>query len=450
MNMITFELRLVAQSRRTVAALVLMALVCVLSLWTGTASVAQQQQALERIDSGQRETLSALARKYQGGGDAGSIAYATEHLTTNPPAPLAFAAFGQRDIQPYSLRVRLLGLQSQLYESELVNPELAVAGRFDFAFVLAYLAPLFVIIMMHDLVASERATGRLRLLASMTPHPALVWCRRIAVRFALIFAAVALPFCAFAAARQVELGDIGMVSLTIALYLAFWFGLSAAVAALTRTSVASAATMLAALVTLTMIVPTMLDAAIGRMQPVSKGVELALAQREQVHGAWDIPKADTFRRFFRSHPEWSDTPPVTGRFHWKWYFAMHQAGDDAVAGMVAQYRGSMTERERLSGAAGWLLPSVNVQVLLHRMADTDLQAQLAYQDRVGAHHAALRRYFYPYLFKEQPFGPAQFAGLPVYRAANGASRPHEPVIRLALLVLLSMGAAAFAMARIRP
>ncbi|HRL35133.1 MAG TPA: hypothetical protein PLK27_10285, partial [Neisseria sp.] len=26
---------------------------------------------------------------------------------------LAFAAFGQRDVQPFSLRVRLLGLQSQ-------------------------------------------------------------------------------------------------------------------------------------------------------------------------------------------------------------------------------------------------------------------------------------------------------------------------------------------------
>ena len=55
---------------------------------------------------------------------------------TNPDVDwkeaLAFAAFGQRDLQPIALRVRLLGLHSQLYESETLNAEqaLSVAAPF--------------------------------------------------------------------------------------------------------------------------------------------------------------------------------------------------------------------------------------------------------------------------------------------------------------------------------
>jgi hypothetical protein len=94
-------------------------------------------------------------------------------------------------------------------------------------------------------------------------------------------------------------------------------------------------------------------------------------------------------KFFRTYPDWRGTPPVTERFHWKWYFAMHQAGDDAVAGQVQEYRQQLLARDHWTQWSGALLASVNVQTLLHRLAGTDPQAQLAYQDRIAAFH---RRY----------------------------------------------------------
>jgi ABC-2 type transport system permease protein len=381
---------------------------------------------------------AAIAAKQlnSGSADAGSLGYYLPHLTVNPPAPLAFIAIGGRDLQPQALRVRLLGLHAQLYESEAINPELAMPGRFDFAFVLVYLTPLFVIALMHDLVSSEREAGRLRLLASLPAGAADTWRRRVGLRFGLLWLAALLPVAVGVLLAGAGLASFAAVALVATLYLAFWFGLAAWVAARARTSAGSAAILLACLVGLTMILPTLLDAAITRLSPVSKGGELALGQRQAVHSGWDVPKTETFEKFFRSHPEWKDTAPVTGRFHWKWYYAMHQAGDDAVAGEVAHYRAGMLARESWTARAGLLLASVNVQVLLHRLADTDLTAQLAYQDRIKAYHAQLRRFFYPYLFEERPFTQADLAKMPVYDgAAHEGSLPPGQLLALALLAL---------------
>jgi len=437
MKTLTFELRQVAHSRLAVGAVVLLALLCALSVWTGLQAVSQQRAALERIAASHAQDHAAIAARQLKGGvaEAGSVGYYLPHLTLNPPSPLAFAAIGQRDLQPQALRVRLLGLHSQLYESEAINPELAMPGRFDFAFVLVFLAPLFVIALMHDLVSSEREAGRLRLLASL-PAAADTWRRRVGLRYGLVWLATLLPLACGALVAGAAVADFAAIALVATLYLAFWFGLASWVAARARTSSSSAAILLACLVGLTMILPTLADAAIARLSPVSKGVELALAQRQAVHSGWDIPKPETFEKFFRTHPEWKDTPPVEGRFHWKWYYAMHQAGDDAVGADVAQYRASMQARESWTAHVGLVLASVNVQVLLHRLADTDLAAQLAYQDRIAAYHAQLRRFFYPYLFEERAMTRADLARLPRYKHVAAPGRlPTGQLLALGVLAL---------------
>jgi len=439
MKTLMIELRQVMHSRLAVGAVVLLALLSALSVWTGLQAVGQQRAALERTAASHAQDHAAIAAKQLKGGpaEAGAVGYYLPHLTVNPPSPLAFVAIGQRDLQPQALRVRLLGLHSQLYESEAINPELAMPGRFDFAFVLVFLAPLFVIALMHDLVTSEREAGRLRLLASLPAGAANTWRRRVGLRFGLLWLAALLPVAAGALVAGAGIAGFGAIVLVATLYLAFWFGLASWVAARAPASSSSAAILLACLVGLTMILPTLADAAIARLAPVSKGVELALAQRQAVHSGWDIPKPETFARFFQSHPEWKDTAPVEGRFHWKWYYAMHQAGDQAVAEDVAQYRASMGARESWTARVGLLLASVNVQVLLHRLADTDLAAQLAYQDRIAAYHTQLRQFFYPYLFDEKPFTQADLARLPVYEASvSEGSLPIGQVLALGLLAAL--------------
>jgi ABC-2 type transport system permease protein len=106
-----------------------------------------------------------MDRQYRG---CRSAAYYTFHPTCNPPSALALAALGFRDVAPQTLRVRALRLEAKLSENESFNPELGLSGRFDFAFVVIYLAPLSIIALMQDLVPRERESGRHPLLMAMS------------------------------------------------------------------------------------------------------------------------------------------------------------------------------------------------------------------------------------------------------------------------------------------
>jgi ABC-2 type transport system permease protein len=162
------ELRLFLRQRVALPALLLMALLASAAVAAGLSEIARQHDAIARIQPQQAEDVAAIAKWVSKEGDAGNAAYYTFHATWDAPSTLAFAAVGQRDIAPYILRVRALGLEGQLYESENYNAELALPGRFDWAFVLTYLAPLFLVVLLHDLKSGEREAGRMGLLSAMT------------------------------------------------------------------------------------------------------------------------------------------------------------------------------------------------------------------------------------------------------------------------------------------
>ncbi|MDR0203715.1 MAG: DUF3526 domain-containing protein [Delftia acidovorans] len=422
MSWLLHEWRLLTRSRLALCALALLLLLSTLAVLSGLREIAAQRQTLDRLVQLQQQDMAAQAGRHAQSGDAGSAAYYGFHATWDAPSSTAFLALGLRDAAPYVLRVRALALQAQLHEGESFNPELALAGRFDFAFVLVYLVPLFLIALLYDLVSGERESGRLGTLQAMPGTGRWLWLRRAGLRSVLVLACVALPALAGALAGGAAAGALATVLLSATAYVAFWSGLCLVVAALGGSSVANALALMGCWAVLTLVLPTLAHAALSRAIPVSQGVELMLAQRQTVHGAWDLPREQTMERFFRSHPEWRGTAPLPAGFHWKWYYAFQQLGDESVAPQFAAYRAGLQARQAWTGRLGWLLPGVGVQAALHREAGTDLLAQLAYQDDIAAFHARLRAFLYPYLFEDRKFGAQDFAAQPVFTASPRPAR----------------------------
>ena len=153
------ELQLLFRARLALIAIVLLGALSVAAVVAGMAEVDRQRTAIAAIAEPQKEDIDAIAAWVDKRKDAGSAAYYSFHPTWDAPSPLAFAAIGMRDVSPYILRVRALGLEAQIYDGDVFNPELALPGRFDFSFLLVFLAPLFVIALFHDLVSGEREAG---------------------------------------------------------------------------------------------------------------------------------------------------------------------------------------------------------------------------------------------------------------------------------------------------
>ena len=412
------EARLLLRQRLAMIALGLLAVLTVAALVAGMAEVARQRAAIAAIPAAQAEDIGAIAAWVDKEKDAGSAAYYSFHPTWDAPSPLAFAALGMRDVSPYILRVRALGLEAQIYDGDTFNPELALPGRFDFAFVLVFLAPLFVIALCHDLTSGEREAGRWRTLTALPHGGAALSRRRTLLRLALLWAAIGVPFAVAAAISGVMVSAILVILLVVAAYLLFWIGLSALIGRLRWSSVANAASLAALWLVLVLVLPTLGYVAVNRAIPVNQGAEIALAQREAVNHAWDIPREDTMRAFYANQPQWADSAPLGTAFHYKWYFAFHQVGDESVAGKVRTYRQGVEARDHAARRLGWVLPSVGVQALLTRMARTDLTAQLAYRDHIRDYHRLLREFYYGYMFRDRPFGKADFNRAPRFDAAT--------------------------------
>jgi ABC-2 type transport system permease protein len=409
------ELRLFLRQRVAWPALLLTLFLAIASVVAGLAEVERQRAAIARIPALQAEDVGAIAKFVAREPDAGYAAYYTPHATWDAPSPLAFAAIGQRDVAPYILRIRALGLEGQLYDSELYNAELALPGRFDWAFVLTYLAPLILIVLLHDLVSSERESGRLALLMAMNGGRWRFWARRIGLRLGLVYAALIVPLAAGALYAAAPLWPTAQIAGHALGYCLIWTALATGIGAIGLSSVANAASLAAGWLALTLILPALANLAINAAIPARQGIELTLAQREVIHAGWDKPKQATMAAFFRSHPEWRDTKPVGLGFHWKWYYAFQQLGDQSVADQSRAYRAALMRRDSWARRIGWVLPVVGVQTALHRIARTDLTAQLAYQDRIRRYHTQLRRFYYPYIFNDIAFTDADFGKAPRWR-----------------------------------
>ena len=193
MSWLRHEWRLLTRSRLALCALALLLLLSTLAVLSGLREISSQRQTLDRLAQMQQQEMAAQAGRHAQSGDAGSVAYYGFHSTWDAPSSTAFLALGLRDAAPYVLRVRALALQAQLHEGESFNPELALAGRFDFAFVLVYLAPLFLIALLYDLVSGERESGRLGTLQAMPGSGRRLWLRRAGLRSVLLLACLALP-----------------------------------------------------------------------------------------------------------------------------------------------------------------------------------------------------------------------------------------------------------------
>ncbi len=413
MNAMLRELRFLARDR---GAMLWIALAFVLSLAAtgfGIAEVREQRATIARLLAEDAKDRADTLAQHE---DWGGAAYAAFHLTYAPPSDFAFAALGQRDTAPWLHRVRMLALEGQIHEADTKNADFGLIGRFDFAFLAATIAPLLLILLLHDLRGAERVAGRHDLLVATAGSPARLWRPRAAVRFGGLALALLVPFWSGAALQSASLATVLTASALVTASLLVWWLVVEVAARL----VANAGGLLAALIglwlALALLVPALARAAIEAATPVPEGSAIVMLQREAVNDAWDLPKPATMQPFLARHPEWAALGEVEKPFAWKWYFAFQQVGDMKAGPLSRSYRQGRLARDRAAGLAALLSPAALVERGLERLAGTDTPAMIAYEDRVRAFHARLRAFHYPLLFREPAYDPAVFARLPRYEA----------------------------------
>ena len=414
------ELRFLTKQPFVMAMFAIATVLSAFSVWSGINEVDQQHQTIDRLliaDAADRK--AAIAKE----SDYGGAAYGIFHMTYDPPSDLAFAALGERNVSPWKHRIRMLALEGQIYESDTANAELAQLGQFDFAFVISVLVPIFLIMLLHDIRASERVAGRYDLLAATVGNSAVLWRTRAAVRILPLGAGVILPFLIGAIVSSADMIPVIGVSIVATLSILFWSILCLIASARAYSGPTIASGLIAIWVLTTFVIPSASDALIESIVPAPEGGYIILAQRETVNDAWDLPKTATMDAFVKEHPEWADYADITRPFEWKWYYAFQQVGDQSVSTISAERRGAIMLRDTVAGWFAIFSPASLTDRALMSLADTDVKAAMRYQQRVRDYHATLRSYYYPLLFKDADYDADILTKLPRYDAKSNPANP---------------------------
>ncbi|MEM7017400.1 MAG: DUF3526 domain-containing protein [Pseudomonadota bacterium] len=407
------EARFLSQQRATLLLILFAGLCAVFAVWSGLAEISTQRTTIERlITADELDRHNALHTQP----DYGSAAYYSFHLTYDPPSTLAFAALGERDVRPWKHRIRMLALEGQIYETDTANPELALAGRFDFAFVVSVLAPRFVILLLHDLYAAERVAGRHALLIVTSAHDQRLWWTRACVRIGALALCLLIPLWAGGLIGGASVLSLLLISLIVIAHLLIWSVLCLWLARQNASAPVIASWLLGIWLALAIILPVAALTMINQAIASPKGGDIIMLQRETVNDAWDLPKEATMTAFLAQHPAWQDYAKINQPFEWKWYYAFQQVGDQVAAPMSQTYRDALAQRDSVAGYAALLSPPALVQRSLSRLAETDIQAALGYEQRVRDFHQTLRLFYYPLLFKDGAYEASVLEDLPKFQA----------------------------------
>jgi ABC-2 type transport system permease protein len=403
------EWRFMLRQRYVVVLLLCSLLVSAFAVITGLSEVNTQRQTIERLKQADEIDRAEAQAKHD---DPGSLAYYSFHLTYSEPSNLAFAALGERDVYPWKHRIKMLALEGQIYESDAQNPELAQTGKMDFTFVISALSPLFLILLFHDLIASERTSGRHDFLVTTAKSSYALWGARVAVRFVAIFSCLLIPFYTGALISDTSITNVLLVSLWCAIYFAFWtaMGLFLGKKASSAPRIASGLIGLWAL--FAFVIPILGNLVINQNVHSPKGSDILLTQREAVNDAWDLPVKATMDAFIVTHPNYSDYKKIEDGFDWAWYYAFQQVGDQIAAPLSIEYRDVNFNKHQLAGYISMLSPPMLILKKLTSLAETNALAAFKYEQKIRDFHQSLRKFYYPWLFNPDAFDKTYLNRLP--------------------------------------
>jgi len=368
------------------------------SLYFGKTFIANQQAVIEKAAMLQKKnTLSNIDHF---GKDIGLLFYHNKFSLANAPNAWAAFANGQRDINPYLISVTMLGLEGQIYDTDINNPVSLLLGNMDLSFVFIFLFPLVIIAFSYNLLSEQKESGVWSLLRAQTNQSFQVIWQKFLVRVAVIFS-VAL-FLLFVTILYLHLPvDFIFFSITalIMFYLTFWFAVSFFIISLAKSSNFNASALVAVWVLICIVIPASLNLFLTRKYPMPEALQHVINQREGYHEKWDMAKEVTMKPFFEHYPQLKQYPfPQEKTFSWFWYYAMQQMGDDQAVASRRAIENKLAARQRFTNTFAFFFPTIQTQLGINNMAGSDLNAHLDFQQAVRKYHEKIRLHFYPSIF----------------------------------------------------
>jgi len=395
------EFKLFFRNRSAWIGILVLLLTGFAGLYFGKTFMAKQQAVIEKAAVLQKKNTLDNIKHFNK--DIGLIFFHNKFSTANLPDRWAAFANGQRDVNPYLISVTMLGIEGQLYDTDITNPVSMLLGNMDLSFVYLFLFPLVIIAFTYNLISEQQESGIWSLLKSQTNALANVIWKKFLIRIAAVYAVAFLLLIAAVIYLQLPIdATLAAVAGLIILYLAFWFAVSMFIVSLGHSSSYNASALVAIWVAICIVIPASLNLLLTQKYGVPEALQNVINQREGYHEKWDMPKEVTMKPFFEHYPQLKKYPfPADKSFSWFWYYGMQQMGDDQAIKSRLAVADKLAARQDFTNIAALFFPTIQAQLAVNELAGSDLNAHLEFQQAVRNHHEKIRLHFYPSIFQEK-------------------------------------------------
>lgn len=461
------ELLLLARDRAVALAALFLSLLCVLALANGQRWRERQVQAQARALAAERAAHDAQR------------AQLAENLR-HPPPPLDSVLLNLHDpASPYvvgqagrtvqvtlpALAATTIGLFDYLPLQELVsirtrqrtvsdkdgleNPLQLAAGRFDLAFVVIFLIPLFLLALTYNLLSLEREQGTLALLRSQPIFLGWRFLLKVFLRSGLLIAICCLT--AAIAAGSEEPGPTAFWIATVIGYGAFWAALTLWVNSCGYNSATNATILTVCWVLAVAIIPAILQMEVNTVRPAPSRLELLAVVREQSIDQRRDGKP-LAKAFYSEHPELLPAGHREAPYDTAIAGTMtHIEQDRRTLPLEAKFDDSLARRQEWVSTFRFLSPAILVSEALQDCAGTGLTRHRHYKEQVRAFRSQWLAWFHPRIFRKMTLQPAEFDMMPrfVYRPETAAAWMQPAVRAIAGLGVFATVLVLLALRRLR-
>lgn len=408
------EVRRLLRDRALPTLLMLLLALAAYAAWNGRAWVEQRNAAIGVIQLEEQHTHDR-SRVFVG--KAPSVLPRVQPVL--PPAAMASVSIGQAEAYPYTADVVALGDRTQLFRNvwaDIGNPAARAAGRFDLAFVIVFLLPLVILAASYDLWSRERERGIAALVLS---QPVAVG-RLIAVKALARGGVVLLPagvilVGAAAWSGAESLAGLGLLSLVILAYGGFWLAVAVLIGCFARRTTEAAIAAGGVWLLIVVMAPSLTLAAVNLAVPPPSQMQLATDVKARLAAT---ARQQTLHRRSASTAVRSSTPVIPD--HVREAYADLLATDLDLAPLIESHERARDARRRVLDNVRLLMPAVAVQDALDRIAGSDADRALAFQDQVHAFWQARRLLHKAYLDRDAPQTLAEYEALPRFRFVEPA------------------------------
>lgn len=333
------------------------------------------------------------------------------------PASMAFSSIGQADVYPSFFKVSGRRSDDFMDEQELENPTNLLVGRFDLAFVVVFLVPLFAFALAYNLLTAERENGTLALLLSQgVKLRSLLLGKTLARAVVLIAPLIIAALCAVLWFENsadwifIALKFLAWCLLVVA-YALVWLAVAALVNLYGKSSASNALTLAAVWIGLVMLAPTFINLAAQTVSPMPSRLELINFSR-QVQEESRQP-VELLENYYREHPEARPPNKDLTKYDFPFYYtAIQREQQRRVAPVLARYDDALAAQQNFMRVAAVVSPPLVAQETLNDLAGTGYARHRRFIEQVHQYHQAHKDFFEPLVFRDARLTAADYDRMP--------------------------------------